>query len=105
MHASLDHTGLTTLPVSDELGRVRARRAHDVLDGHLNATSRNVGMGAAETYTWEGLGRKMADVVDNKDKELQKKQEREYIQNCIAEDEANKRNELNKKIQKRQAQQ
>ena len=46
---------------------------------------------------------KMADVVDNKDKELQKKQEREYIQNCIAEDEANKRNELNKKIQKRQA--
>lgn len=48
---------------------------------------------------------KMADVVDNKDKELQKKQEREYIQNCIAEDEANKRNELNKKIQKRQAQQ
>ena len=48
---------------------------------------------------------KMADVVDNKDKELQKKQEREYIQNCIAEDEANKRQEQNKKIQKRQAQQ
>ena len=41
---------------------------------------------------------KMADVVDNKDKELQKKQEKAYIENCIAEDEANKQNELNKKL-------
>ncbi len=74
MDTSLDHTGLTTLPVSDELGRVRARRAHDVLDGHLNATSRNVGMGAAETYTWEGLGRKMADVADS------------HLDRCVGED-------------------
>jgi hypothetical protein len=31
---------------------------------------------------------RMADVVDNKDKELQKRQEKEYIQQCIELDEA-----------------
>lgn len=30
---------------------------------------------------------KMAEVIDNKDKELQKRQEREYIAQCIQQDE------------------
>jgi hypothetical protein len=41
---------------------------------------------------------KMADVVDNKDKELQKRQEREYIAQCIQQDEQARLNDINKRI-------
>lgn len=44
---------------------------------------------------------RMADVVDNKDKIMQKKQEREYIQQCIEQDEQARINDLNKKANKR----
>lgn len=45
---------------------------------------------------------KMADVVDNRDKELQLKQEREYIAQCIEKDEKDNLNDLNKKMQMRE---
>lgn len=45
---------------------------------------------------------RMADVVVNKDKEMQKKQEREYIQQCIEKDEQAHLQDINKKQQDRQ---
>lgn len=43
----------------------------------------------------------MADVVTHKDKELERKQEREYIQQCIEKDEQAHLQDLNKKNQAR----
>lgn len=48
---------------------------------------------------------RMADVVDNKDKVMQKKQEREYIKQCIEQDEQARINDMNKKVNKRKEQQ
>ena len=45
---------------------------------------------------------KMADVVDNRDKEMQLKQEREYIAQCIEKDEKDNLNDLNRKMQMRE---
>jgi len=39
----------------------------------------------------------MAEVVNNKDKELERKQEREYIQQCIEKDEQSQLYDLDKK--------
>ena len=44
---------------------------------------------------------RMADVVTHKDKDLQKKQEREYIQQCIEKDEQAHLQDINKKMQNR----
>ena len=40
----------------------------------------------------------MADVVTNKDKDLEKKQEKEYIQQCIDKDDQAHVADLNKKL-------